>query len=199
VNTEEGVREKRREKRARVTTLMTRASTPLRGGQAPDQAVLKLMASGATEEDAQAAVNALIDPEYGDVLLQLHTVNECTDLCLVPDSRCVEALAGLHIQSVTNPCGTDGWSDRFANQLTGRHVWILPSMDLAGAIWLKAVADSFHTRDIHYHIGPIPKPFHDVAALIDAQVSLKHAVCAVTRILCEAERGNVTVPTAVAA
>jgi 5S rRNA maturation endonuclease (ribonuclease M5) len=135
------------------------------------------------------------DNSLGDVrrvLWRLPMLATVEDVCIVEGEKCVNALESIGIQSTTNSGGANGWRDEFADSLKGKHVWVMPDMDNAGADWLELVTDSFHKRDIDYHIACMPEGINDVADLIAADNAPKGALCAITKILCHAERENVT-------
>jgi len=91
------------------------------------------------------------------------------EVCLVEGEKCVHALEEIGMLATTNPGGSGGWLDAYAELLKGKRVEIWPDNDAPGQKWLDAVLSSLRGKVEALRVCRVPDPYNDVADMVEAQ------------------------------
>jgi len=103
------------------------------------------------------------------VLYRLDKWQGIDHVAICEGEKCVHALESLDMHATTNPGGSGGWLDAYAESLAGKHVEIWPDNDEPGEKWLDRVAESLAGKVAALKIMRVPKPYNDVADMVEAK------------------------------
>jgi archaellum biogenesis ATPase FlaH len=90
-------------------------------------------------------------------------------VCLCEGEKCVHALEELGLLATTNPGGSGGWLDAYAELLKGKNVEIWPDNDKPGEKWLDVILTSLRGKVKALRVCRVPDPYNDIADMVDAQ------------------------------
>jgi hypothetical protein len=103
------------------------------------------------------------------VLYRLDKWQGIDHVAICEGEKCVHALESLDMHATTNPGGSGGWLDAYAESLAGKHVEIWPDNDEPGEKWMDRVAESLAGKVAALKIMRVPKPYNDVADMVEAK------------------------------
>lgn len=104
------------------------------------------------------------------VLYRLRDVMRAETVCLCEGEKCVHALESLGYVATTNPGGSSSWKAAYVEWLDGKDIIVLPDMDTSGQKkWLPVVQASLQGRARTVAVVNMPKPYNDIADLLEAE------------------------------
>lgn len=102
------------------------------------------------------------------MLWRLPDVLAADEVFVAEGEKCVQALAELGYTATTNPGGSNGWRDGYADMLSGKDVVLVPDNDKPGKKWQDAVLESLQGKVRSVRLIHPPKDVNDVADIADA-------------------------------